>query len=437
MSSGTRHNNQHSNLWETSASPGPQLTALQSAVRSDVTIIGAGIAGLSTALHLAETGVSVTVIEAESPGSGASGKSGGLVAPDFIRHLPSQIEQAFGAEAGSRLVEMIGSSARFCFDLIEKHGIDCQGSSQGFWTPAHNTQVVEALKIRAHEWQSRGFKVRFAERVETALKLGTRRYHGAVVFEEGGTLNPLAYSRELAARAIKFGAKIYNNSAALELTRKNTHWSVKTSQGTIESQYVILAANGGNSRLHSAMKNTVLPLNVIEYATAPLSPLQQAGILQNGESFTDKQPYVFSARFDEKKRLIAAFPDFANQRNYNTLISEAKTRIKLQFPALKDVEIQHLWPGRAWINTDLLPKIYALDEKIFAIQACNGRGIASNTAIGAEVSDAIVNEDFSRLSVRPEQPSPIKAYWAAQHAPSILMAMARFRNRFSTPSVHE
>jgi len=424
-------------LWENSTLPGPQLSQLKGIVRSDVAIIGAGIAGLSTALHLAEAGVSVTVIEAENPGSGAIGKSAGLLAPDFIRHLPSQIEQTFGAEAGAKLIQMIGYSARSCFELIDKYGIDCDVSKHGFWTPAHSNQVAEKLKIRADEWQSRGFNVRFADRAETAQQLGANYYQGALVFEDGGALNPLAFIRGLAVHAIKLGAEIHNNSAALTLVRKNSGWSVRTAQGTIEAQYVILAANGGNSRLHPAMKNTVLPLNVIQYATVPLSPHQQAGILQNGVSFTDKQPYVFSARFDAQKRLIAPFPDFFNKRSHTVLFKEARARIKAHYPALGKVKIQHLWSGQAWINTDLLPKIYALEKSVFAIQSCNGRGIASNTVIGAEIAEAIVNKDFTRLSVRPEQPKTIKPYWIAKHIPSAIMAIARFRSRISRPAAQK
>jgi len=430
VSVATRNNHSHlENLWEKTAPPGPSLHSLDKKVSSDVAIIGAGIAGLSTAIHLAQEGVIVIVLESGQPGSGATGQSGGLIVPDFIRHLPSDLERALGAEAGTKLINMIGNSAEACFALIDKYKIDCDARQNGFWVPAHDKLVAAALQQRAHEWAARGFKVRYAGISETIETLGANKYCGAMVYKNGGTLNPLAYCRGLASVALELGVRIFNNSEALELERTRSHWLIKTPEGEVEASDLVLAANGGNAKLHHSLKNTVLPLDVIEYATAPLTLEQRRTLLKDRVAFTDKQNYLFTARCDSADRLVSAFPDFATSRSQKTLLKEAKRRIKQHFPQLGPVEIEFLWPGQAWINTDLLPKVYALGENAVAIQACNGRGIASNTIIGSELAKAIITRDFSNLPVEVTAPRPVKPYGLLKHLPAVLMTIARAKNQ--------
>jgi hypothetical protein len=88
-----------------------------------------------------------------------------------------------------------------------------------------------------------------------------------------------------------------------------------------------------------------------------------------------------------------------------------------------------MWRGTAWINLTLLPKVYDLSDGVFAIQACNGRGIALNAALGEEMANALIKgKHYSRV-VKTERPSPIKAHRLVQNLPSVLMAMAYFKSR--------
>lgn len=418
-------------LWAMTTAPGPAFERLEETVRTDVAVIGAGVAGLSTALHLAERGVSVTIVEAEELGSGATGKSGGLLAPDMIRHTPAQIEQLFGAEQGSRLIRMVGTSASQCFELIQKHDLQCDAEQNGFWTPAHNPVTAVALEQRAREWRERGYHVDYAGDRETVSALGTTRYCGAINFTDGGTLNPLAFCRSLAEVARRLGASIFVNSAVRRLSRNGAAWRVETAHGMIEAGRIVLAANGGNAGLHPKLRRTVLPLDVVEYASAPLSEDQQSAVLRSRVSFTDKQGYIFTARYDAAGRLVSALPDFAIRRSDAALLAEAANRLGHYFPVLKDIPIDYLWQGRAWINPNLLPKIYHFGDGALAIQACNGRGLTTNTVLGKEVAAALHQNDIGLLSVVPETPTPIRGYQVARHIPSLMMLSAFIHNRSS------
>jgi glycine/D-amino acid oxidase-like deaminating enzyme len=178
------------------------------------------------------------------------------------------------------------------------------------------------------------------------------------------------------------------------------------------------------------MQRTVLPLKIYEYATAPLAPEQRALILPKGGSFTDKQPYIFTARYDGSGRLIVAFPEFFPACNSEKrLYSEASRRLVTHFPILKDVSIQFLWRGTAWLNPSLLPKVYDLLDGAFAIQACNGRGLATNTVLGKEMATLLIERNEEELSIQLEAPAKIRGHRLLKMAPSVLMGLAYLNNR--------
>ncbi|MEL0022326.1 MAG: FAD-binding oxidoreductase, partial [Rickettsiales bacterium] len=118
-------------LWRAFTPPSPKFETLEGDVETDVAIIGAGFTGLSTALHLAKAGKSVTVLEAEDVGFGASGRNNGQVIPVLTRADPDYLTARFGA-AGERFVNLIGGSAAFLFDLVREHGLECEAEQSGW-----------------------------------------------------------------------------------------------------------------------------------------------------------------------------------------------------------------------------------------------------------------------------------------------------------------
>ena len=110
-------------LWSATAIPAPSTRPLLDNHHCDVAVIGGGFAGLSTALHLAEKGVNVTLLEAKEIGFGASGRNGGQVIPG-LKYDPDELIKMFGNERGQQLVDFAGSTADVVFDLIARHQMD-------------------------------------------------------------------------------------------------------------------------------------------------------------------------------------------------------------------------------------------------------------------------------------------------------------------------
>ena len=145
-------------LWAATAPPAQPTTPLETSTRTDVCVIGAGYAGLSTALRLADRGIGTLVLEAREPGYGGSGRNGGQVIPG-LKHDPDELEAMFGPERGRKLVDFVGRTSDLVFDLIAKHGMDVPHVRAGWIQGAHSPATVEAVKRRCEQWGRRGAPV--------------------------------------------------------------------------------------------------------------------------------------------------------------------------------------------------------------------------------------------------------------------------------------
>src|ERR687886_1478301 len=208
-------------LWAATAAPAVPTPPLDESVSTDVAVVGAGYMGLSTALHLAERGVSVTVLDAEEPGFGGSGRNGGQVIPG-LKYDPDELESMFGPERGARLADFAGRTADRVFELIEKHRMDVPYRREGWIQGAHTPEMVETAKRRAEQWAKRGAPVRFLDKAETDAHLGTARYLAGWIDRRGGAIQPLAYARGLAKAARDAGAAIHGDTPVTGLAREGT-----------------------------------------------------------------------------------------------------------------------------------------------------------------------------------------------------------------------
>ncbi|WP_164853743.1 NAD(P)/FAD-dependent oxidoreductase, partial [Paraburkholderia kirstenboschensis] len=176
-------------LWAATAEPAVDTPPLDGSVTVDVAIVGAGYTGLSTALHLAEQGIRVCVIDANEPGW-ASGRNGGQVIPG-LKYDPDELVRRYGPHDGDALVQMAGGAADSVFDLIERHGIRCNATRAGWIQPTHSSKLLGVLHARARQWESRGAPVELLDRTQIARRLGTDAFVGGWVDGRAGSVHPL------------------------------------------------------------------------------------------------------------------------------------------------------------------------------------------------------------------------------------------------------
>ncbi|MGQ0677764.1 MAG: NAD(P)/FAD-dependent oxidoreductase, partial [Rhodospirillales bacterium] len=230
-------------LWAATAPPGSPAPALHDPAEADVAVIGAGYTGLSAALHLAERGAQVVVLDAGEPGWGASGRNGGQVIPG-LKFDPDEIEAKLGPERGGKLVEFAAKAPDLVFDLIRRHAIACDAVRGGWLQPAHSPAGRVRAERRAAEWARRGADVDVLDRAAMARALGSEAYCGGWIDRRGGAIQPLAFARGLAAACVARGVAVHGGTPAQTLTRGGGKWRIEAPGASVSADTVLLCTNG-------------------------------------------------------------------------------------------------------------------------------------------------------------------------------------------------
>src|SRR6266853_1125121 len=268
-------------LYVATARPAVLAPPLRTDARTEVAVVGAGYTGLSTALHLAERGVAVTLLEAHEPGWGAAGRNGGQVNAG-LKHEPDQVERDLGEVYGPRLVRLAGEAPGLLFKLIARLGIDCEARHAGTLRAAHHPRHVASLRDSVEQWRRRGVALELWDAAATKAATGTGHYVAATFDPRGGAVNPLGLARGLAAAAITAGARLCSESRALKIDRGGRGWRVVMRGGTLRAEKVVLATDGYSDDLWGGLRTSIIPIFSSIVATEPLPPELAASILPGG-----------------------------------------------------------------------------------------------------------------------------------------------------------
>jgi len=393
-------------LWSATANATPDCPPLQTAVKADVCVIGAGFTGLSAALHLAKAGHSVVVLEAETPGWGASGRNGGQVNPG-LHEDPDQIEKTFGSEVGARVVKMSGDAGQLVFDLIAQHNIQCDAKQVGWLRAAHSDKALKTLHGRADQWRKRGADFKTYDAAETAELIGTRQYKGSILDTRGGNLHPLNYALGLADAALAAGAQIHGHSRALSLTTQNGLHLIATQHGQVMAPRLLLCTNGYTDGLRPPLAQTVVPVRSVQVATAPLSDNLQKTILPQGQAPSDTQRLLLYFRKDAAGRLIMGGRGDYSPRGTQAAQEDLRQTTLKMFPQLGDVTWSYAWGGYIAMTADHVPHLNRIGDGIMAGLGYNGRGVAMATAMGRVLADWARGVPEADLPFPVTAPKPI------------------------------
>ena len=384
---------------------------------------------MSLAYHLTEAGELPVVLEAATPGSDAAGKSAGIIVSLPVRHSPYEILERYGQDKGKRLVNMVGESGKYVFSLVQKLGLDCAPQQTGFLAPARTPQELERVNKTASEWRSLGFGVETVDKEKICRLTGLDVYQGALLDPVGGAVNPLAYVRELARTAAGQGARIFTDSPVAKLHKQGGGWSLESDQFRVNAKKVVLCAGGGNRKLHAGLARTVLPFRVFQMATGPLDAKTREVILPENHAMTDVSPNIFSMRYDRDGRLITACPAFLFNNAKNRVVRFVEDRLRKFSPLLEAARIRYLWEGVPMIGRSILPRFVRVSDGLFAVQACNGRGLAVNTLLGREIAGFIRQGIAENLNLSIEEPDSFRYHGLMSHLPTILTGSARLQAR--------
>jgi glycine/D-amino acid oxidase-like deaminating enzyme len=398
-------------LWAATAALGPELASLAGDQRAQVTIIGAGYTGLSTALHLAEAGRDAVVVEAGDVGERASGLNGGQVIPG-VKYDPDTLEEMFGAELGSRLVETVAGGPDLVFELIRKHGIACDAVRTGWIQPATSEAALDGLRSRVEQWRCRGADVGMLTREETARLTGSSRYCGGWIDRRGGTVQPLSYVRGLAFAAQRSGSRIFRQSPAVRLSRSAGEWRVETPHGSVTSPVVVLATNAYTDRIVDAVRRTIVTVPSFQVATVPLSGDLLRSILPERQSASDTWHLLRYFRLDATGRLCMGsrgvfgnVPVAVQARHHYRAVREI-------FPQLDGIPYEYHWGGLVAVTRDHLPRLQEVGPGLLTGFGYNGRGVAMATMMGSLLARWSSGHPAAELGfpVTPVDPLPLHKF---------------------------
>ena len=351
--------------------------------------LGGGFTGLSTALHLAEKGVDVVVLEANEPGWGASGRNGGQVNPG-LKHDPDTVVRDFGDDLGGRMVALSGNAPNVVFDLIERHQIACGALQSGTLRSAITAKGAREIRASAEQWMRQGGPVSVLERDAVAGATGTDRYHAAMLDRRGGQVNPLGYARGLAQAAMQLGAAVHGGTRVRRASKVGGEWRLETSTGTVAAERLVLATNGYTDALWPGLRRSLVPLYSAIASTEPLPEAVVQAIMPVRSSVYEIGSVTVYYRFSPDNRLLMGGRSVQRDVTRPDTLRYLTRYAARLWPVLRDVKWTHGWSGQLAYMPDHYPHVHEPDANVLVCLGYNGRGVAMSSAMGVELARRVV-----------------------------------------------
>ncbi|WP_043364265.1 FAD-binding oxidoreductase [Belnapia sp. F-4-1] len=399
-------------LYAATARPAPPTPPLAGDRQADVVVVGAGFTGLSTALHLAERGVDVVVLEANEPGWGASGRNGGQVNPG-LKPDPDEVEAAFGPELGGRMVRFAWGAPETTFALIRRWQIACDARQGGTLRAAYQPAHAEAVRRSAEQGIRRGLPVTLLERDAARAATGADRYLAVMRDASGGDLQPLDYARGLARAAMQAGATVHGGTPVTALSRAEGRWRVATPGGTVTADTVILGTNGYTGDLWPGLRRSIVPVFSSIAATVPLPEAVVRDIMPMRASLYESGHITVYLRVDQHNRLLIGGRGPQRPITDPSPVAYLIRYAERLWPALKGAEWAHGWNGQLAMTPDHYPHIHQPAPGLLCCLGYNGRGVALSTAMGGEVARLATGTPAAEIAmpVTPIRTIPFHGFW--------------------------
>lgn len=399
---------------------------LRGEIRADVCIIGAGFTGLSAALHLANAGRSVVLLDAQRVGFGASGRNGGQLGSGQ-RRAQDELEKMLGEPDAGKLWHYGEDAKALVKGLIAEHQIDCD-LSPGIATTGEHASDVDWIHRYSDHLQSRyGYDQIENLSAEAFARLcPSPRYKGGAVDKGAAHLHPLKYAFGLARAAKRAGVQIFEGTHVHHIEER-TPVVARTDRGRVIAEHVILSGNGYLGTLNRKVAARVMPINNFIVATEPLGD-RVKDILTKDVAVCDSRFVVNYFRLSKDNRLLFGGGESYGYRfpkNIRAVVSKPMLEI---FPSLKGVPLTHAWGGTLAITVKRLPYLARVAPNVLSASGYSGHGIGNATQAGVLMARAIEGETdgFDAFSAIPSVPFP---GGPAMRSPLLVAAMSWYRLR--------
>ena len=386
-----------------SANDTRQRPTLEGNVNCDVCVIGAGYTGLSTAIHLAESGFTVTVLEASRIGFGASGRNGGQIVHSYSRDIDF-IEKHYGHDTGAAMGRMAFEGGRIIRRLVAQYSIECDLKSGALFAACNSKQLGE-LESKKALWEAHGHQDLELLSADGIKKhVGSERYHGGLLDKSGGHFHPLNLVLGEAAALESLGGTIYEDSSVVRV-EEGAKVKLHTAKGTVSANFVMVAGNAYLGGLIPQLQRKAIPCGTQVIATQPLSPEQQRQLLPQDNCIEDCNYLLDYYRLSGDGRLIYGGGVTYGDREPGKIEALITPNMLKTFPQLKGVKIDYQWTGNFLLTLMRLPQFGRIGSNIYYAQGYSGHGVTCSHLAGKVISDAIQGQ-AERYDVFASLPQP-------------------------------
>lgn len=389
-----------------SANPAAPRPALQGSHQADVCVVGAGFTGLSTALHLAEQGMRVIVLEAAKVGWGASGRNGGQIVNSYSRDM-DVIKSRHGEAAARALGDMAFEGARIIRERVAKYGIQCD-LKDGNVFAAFTAKQMQELETKKALWERYGHTgLELVDRAGMARIVSSDQYQGALLDHWGGHLHPLNLALGEAAAFESLGGQIFEQSAVLRIDRQEPA-VVYTAEGQVTARFVVLAGNAYLGNLVPELAEKSLPCGTQVITTEPLPAEVAQALLPGGYCIEDCNFLLDYYRLTADNRLLYGGGTVYGARDPHDIKQLIRPKMLKTFPQLADVKIDFAWTGNFSLTLTRLPQAGRLGSNIYYSQGCSGHGVTYTHLAGRLLAEAISGQSqrFDAFASLPHYPFP-------------------------------
>ncbi len=394
--------NEPANYYEASLSPWQNLPTLESDEVCDVVVVGGGLLGTSSALHLSEAGLETVLLEKGSIGSSASGRNGGQLTPGLARWEAETMIDNLTYDEARRLWNF---TSREAMDLIHeisaKYAFDTDYES-GHLTaaihPGHLLALTEDVDAR-HYLGDRSASI-FGRHMVRSL-VNSPLYHGGVFDTLGGQIHPLALNQGMCYGIYANGGRIYEDSEVIGFTETAGGTLVQTKKGSVlAKKAVVIAIHTNTFSLFPEAGKTTLPFYSYIGVTEPLSD-DIATVIPGGCAIYDTQLQIDYYRAVRKNRILFGGQGTGHRWSPEEAVKYLGSRLRTVFPQCVGLEFENVWSGGTdfTLNGATDCRKFGHRNSHYLVHGWSGHGVAQTVRIGKAISDDITgnNNDFEML----------------------------------------
>ncbi len=410
-----------------SANPCSDYPALEGDIKCDVVVVGGGFTGLSSALHLAEHGYDVVLLEAHKVGWGASGRNGGQIGTGQRRDQ-DDLEEMLSKDTARQAWNIAEEAKSVLTGLIDKHNIACDykpgclHANHKKRYDIHSKRFVELLNEH-YDYD----KIRYIEPQELREMVGTEDYSAGTLDMGAGHIHPLNFALGIATAASSASVRIFENSEVLE-TKHGEPVNVRTAKGNVKARFLVYACNGYLGGLSKKVGRHVMPINNYVIATGPLSDERARSLIRDDVCVADSRFVVNYYRLSADKRMLFGGGESYGYRFPKDIKSFVRRHMLKIYPQLDDVRIDYGWGGTLAITMSRLPYFQRLSGNVLSASGYSGSGVALATCAGSIIADAI-HGNASRFDVMSSLPTPGFPGGSAFRSPLLMLGLTWYALR--------